>query len=93
MNRFWTLCLILVFFSTFSGVSQVYAKRSKKPTKKVIRYKKHTRIKLDESLIEGEQLDPARIEVTLSPRRKFKGFLKPRTDFLKELRQDVRQVR
>jgi hypothetical protein len=61
--------------------------------KKVVRYKKWTKINLDESLIEGELNDPGRIEIKVSPQKDFDSLLRPRTDFLKELRQDVDQVR
>jgi len=88
------LSLLIFSFLGFLPVGGFAAKRvPPQETKKVIRYKKRTKIKLDRSLIDGDLLDPARIEVTLSPKRQFKSLLKPRTDFLDELKQDMRQIR
>ena len=61
--------------------------------KKVIRYKKKTKVDLDDSLIEGQVLKPDRIEFDFRLNKRFRKLLRPRRDFLREVREDIDFIR
>lgn len=58
-------------------------------TRKKIIYRKKTTVDFDDAVVEGKGKNPEGVYVVTPPKRKFKGLLRLRTNFHKELIRDT----
>ncbi len=87
MNFIVRALIVSVFVSSMMliDVTPLYAQQSRK---KII-YRKKTTVDFDDAVVEGKGKNPEGVYVVTPPKRKFKGLLRLRTNFHKELIRDT----
>ena len=86
------ILMVLLLAVEFSGSALAQEKgnetESGKEDRKRIIYRKRSTVDFNDAVIEGKGTNPEGIYVVTPPQRKFKGLLRLRTNFHKELIRD-----
>ena len=79
--------MLLVDFASLAFAQENETEGGKEDRKRII-YRKKSTVDFNDAVIEGKGTNPEGIYVVTPPQRKFKGLLRLRTNFHKELIRD-----